>query len=72
MEGDDKRTVQPNFNKTRQKNAWPDIAITVNAAFPQTRCSAEDCQISWYNVLAAVHKRIAAYKKHTNHWYISF
>lgn len=63
MEGRDKRKIQSDFNKQGKKNAWQQIVLTVNAAFPRTRRSAEDCEKRWYNVLATTRKEIAAYKE---------
>ncbi len=37
--------------------------MTINAAFPRTSRSAEDCEKRWYNVLATSLKEIAAYKE---------
>ncbi len=37
--------------------------MTINAAFPRTSRSAEDCEKRWYNVLATSLKEIAVYKE---------
>ncbi len=37
--------------------------MTINAAFPRTSRSAEDCEKRRYNVLATSRKEIAAYKE---------
>jgi hypothetical protein len=53
----------PTLTSKEKKNAWQQIVLTVNAAFPRTRRSAEDCEKRWYNVLATTRKEIAAYKE---------
>jgi len=63
MEGRDERKIQFDFNKQGQKNAWQQIVLTVNAAFPRTRRSPKDCEKRWYNELATTRKEIAAYKE---------
>ncbi len=53
----------PTVTSKGKKNACQQIAMTVNAAFPRTSRSAEDCEKRWYNVLATSRKEIAAYKE---------